>query len=87
MSMGQCAEGEGNRNLFLEFYSFASKILILVKMFLRRFRKMDMADEDESEDGEKEDEKIYAAITSWEDFPFLWGACVCACVKESENIC
>lgn len=51
--MGQCAEGEGNRNLFLEFYSFASKILILVKMFLRLFQTMDMADEDESGDGEK----------------------------------
>lgn len=42
LGMGQCAEGADNKNLFLEFYSFSRNILVLVKMFLRVFHKMDM---------------------------------------------
>lgn len=39
LAVGQCAEGEDNANLFLEFYNFFNEILIWVQMFLRVFHK------------------------------------------------
>lgn len=41
LGTSQCAEGEGSENLFLEFYNLSNKILILKKMILKVFHKMD----------------------------------------------
>lgn len=64
LGMGQCAEGADNKNLFLEFYSFSRNILVLVKMFLRVFHKMDMVRRGWEWRWRKEGDKIYTTMTS-----------------------
>ena len=72
LGVGQYAEGEDNKNLFLEFYSVRSEILMLVKKFLRVFHKLHMVGEGENEDGGRTVTKCIHC-DHMEDFPLLRG--------------